>query len=319
MKTSRFASLRVLSLLPLCLFFASVSSAQHYTITDIGAMTATGVNAFGQVAGTGGPGASLWTKQGGIQYLGSLFCCSGANAINDLGHVTGVSWIDESDNAAFLWTPEGGMQEATFVGDGQGGFAINNFDEIGGQFSVEPPQPFVWTQNGGITNLYSLLAEGIVYGINDHGQAVGFFFRNGDTSHAFLMNKAQKVEDLGPGQANAINFFGDVVGFNGENHAFLWNRGTGMEDLGTLPGDASSYASALNVFDIVVGTSTSSDLEVNRAFVWTKRTGMIDLNTLLPPDSGWTLTNATGINIFGQIVGNGTINGQTNAFLLTLK
>jgi probable HAF family extracellular repeat protein len=92
-----------------------------------------------------------------------------------------------------------------------------------------------------------------------------------------------------------------------------------MEDLGTLPGDASSYASALNVFDIVVGTSTSSDLEVNRAFVWTKRTGMIDLNTLLPPDSGWTLTNATGINIFGQIVGNGTINGQTNAFLLTLK
>ena len=33
--------------------------------------------------------------------------------------------------------------------------------------------------------------------------------------------------------------------------------------------------------------------------------GGLDLNSLLPPNSGWTLTSATGINDAGQIVGYG--------------
>jgi probable HAF family extracellular repeat protein len=44
---------------------------------------------------------------------------------------------------------------------------------------------------------------------------------------------------------------------------------------------------------------------------------MLDLNKLIPSGSGWALSSATGINISGQIVGNGTINGQQHAFLLT--
>jgi hypothetical protein len=43
---------------------------------------------------------------------------------------------------------------------------------------------------------------------------------------------------------------------------------------------------------------------------------MTDLNSLLPANSGWILSNATGINDSGQIVGVGTYNGQTQAFLL---
>src|SRR6185503_7829555 len=38
---------------------------------------------------------------------------------------------------------------------------------------------------------------------------------------------------------------------------------------------------------------------------------------LIPQDSGWTLISARGINNQGQIVGFGTHNGQTRAFLLT--
>ncbi len=44
---------------------------------------------------------------------------------------------------------------------------------------------------------------------------------------------------------------------------------------------------------------------------------MTDLNTLIPPNSGWILTEARGINDAGQITGTGTINGETHAFLLT--
>src|SRR5438874_2687732 len=54
-----------------------------------------------------------------------------------------------------------------------------------------------------------------------------------------------------------------------------------------------------------------------RAFLWTREHGMIDLTTLLPPDSGWTLTEANGINDAGQIVGAGIHGEHLHAFLLT--
>jgi hypothetical protein len=44
---------------------------------------------------------------------------------------------------------------------------------------------------------------------------------------------------------------------------------------------------------------------------------MTDLNELLPAGSGWVLTSASGISDGGQIVGTGTLNGMTKAFLLT--
>jgi uncharacterized protein (TIGR03437 family) len=44
---------------------------------------------------------------------------------------------------------------------------------------------------------------------------------------------------------------------------------------------------------------------------------MQDLNTLIPADTGWILSLASGINDSGQIVGNGAINGVSHAFLLT--
>ena len=40
-----------------------------------------------------------------------------------------------------------------------------------------------------------------------------------------------------------------------------------------------------------------------------------DLNTLISADSGWALQFAGSINDRGEIVGWGTINGNTHAFL----
>jgi probable HAF family extracellular repeat protein len=302
----------------LCLL-ASPSLAQVYSVTDLGTLpgdsfsAATGINSFGQVVGYGSH-AFLWTKAHGMQDLGTLCTCgpSWASAINDVGHVTGGSWIDESDNGAFLWTPEESMQQIVFVGDGQGGLAMNDFDKVGGSTSVEPPEPFLWTKTGGEVNLGPMLGsvEGVVSGVNDRGQTVGFYIPV-DSTQAYLWSQKSGLEDLGQGFANAINFEGKVVGSNSANHAFLWTRQAGMKDLGTLPGDQVSSAAAINFFGEVVGTSGS------RAFLWSPYAGMLDLNTLIPPGSGWTLSSATGINISGQIVGNGTINGQQHAFLLT--
>ena len=53
-----------------------------------------------------------------------------------------------------------------------------------------------------------------------------------------------------------------------------------------------------------------------RAFLWQGGV-MTDLNTWLPTNSGWVLTEARAINALGQIVGAGTNNGQTRAFLLS--
>ena len=45
---------------------------------------------------------------------------------------------------------------------------------------------------------------------------------------------------------------------------------------------------------------------------------MEDLNNLIPSNSGWTLTYASGINDSGQICGTGTNpSGQIHAFILT--
>ena len=41
---------------------------------------------------------------------------------------------------------------------------------------------------------------------------------------------------------------------------------------------------------------------------------MLDLNLLIPPNSGWALGTAVGINDLGQITGVGSIGGQSHAY-----
>jgi probable HAF family extracellular repeat protein len=117
---------------------------------------------------------------------------------------------------------------------------------------------------------------------------------------------------------HSINNAGQVTGqagVAGGDHAFIYTPGSGMQDLGTL-GGTESRGYGINKLGQVVGsfitTSGSSD-----AFFYAIRSGMVDLNTLLPIGSGWQLGEADGINDSGQITGQGMINGQTHAFLLT--
>jgi probable HAF family extracellular repeat protein len=159
------------------------------------------------------------------------------------------------------------------------------------------------------------------YGINDFGQVVGIADTGGPCcflTHAFLWTRRGGMVDLGAWTAVAINNHRQIVGSGPNGHAVLWRRNHGLRDLGTLPGGNYSSAAAINDFGLVVGSSTTaSSPSTTHAMLWSRHSGMWDLNDLIPANSGWVLYGATGINILGQVVGYGTINGQEHAFLLT--
>jgi probable HAF family extracellular repeat protein len=165
--------------------------------------------------------------------------------------------------------------------------------------------------------------------INRFGQVVGSSDDNG-SFYAFIWSRTAGMKNLGklPGYdssvASAINDLGQVAGESDclscslEEHAVLWGKTKGsMLDLGVLPGGSVSAAEGINNAGQVVGVSDFSGRL--HAFVWSPSTGMLDLNSLIPANSGWVLIGATAINDQGQIVGEGTLNGQQTpeAFLLT--
>jgi uncharacterized membrane protein len=103
-----------------------------------------------------------------------------------------------------------------------------------------------------------------------------------------------------------------------------------MQDLGTLPGDTLSVAQKVNFFGQIIGSSGNTAVwqdgvagemiqVIGRPFIWSEHSTMKDLNALIPANSGWVLNSVADINIWGQIVGSETHNGQHHGFLLTPK
>jgi probable HAF family extracellular repeat protein len=82
--------------------------------------------------------------------------------------------------------------------------------------------------------------------------------------------------------------------------AVIWKNGK-IKDLGTVEGDACSRAYGLNARGQVVGGSTDCHSFLH-AFLWQEGGPMLDLNKLIPPGSGWVLTNAFNINERGEIL-----------------
>lgn len=318
------------------LFLATCSSAQKYTVTDLGVFGgdisyATAINDSGQVVGasyinkaTAVDHAFVWSATTGLQDLGTLGGYnSRAMGINNAGQVVGcadVSLNDRVPSHAFLWTQSGGMQDLGSLGGGSCAFAINDAGQVVGYSTVNTnfdQHAFLWTAASGMQDLgVPVSSETFAASINDSGMVVGTYYESVGGTHAFLWTQAGGIEDLGSlgvqeVSAGSINDLGQVVGSSevppGRSDlyaGFVWTASRKMVRLPSPYPNNDATASAINATGEIAGFSLNPKIE-QRATVWLTPSNVHDLNEFAP-SSPLILEMASGLNNLGQIVGVGT-------------
>jgi probable HAF family extracellular repeat protein len=301
---------------------------------------ANGLNALGQTAAgsetsnTDPNGEDFCGYGTHHQCLGAIGAIWGLTALQPLAGGHNANANDVNNQGQVVGLAENGTRDATCVSGGTA-FQVLRFEAAR------------WGPDGRIQELQPLRGDtvGFAVGVNNSGQAVGASGLCSNTAfvtpygpfapHAVLWDSNGSPTDLGhlPGTqagvyniATSINDHGDVVGFAcvaGSTNpatciedAFLWTKDTGMQDLGRLPGAIASGPPCCNTINnsgVIVGISIAADY-TETAVIWQNKVA-VDLNTLIAKDSGWYLVCAQGINDAGDIVGFGTINGSTHAFL----
>jgi len=277
-------------------------------------------------------------------------------AINDAGIVVGES--DNNSSRAFVASNGTMTGLTRLAGDNDRGVAhdINNAGVIVGISSNGTvSRPTTWNYNGSTyvpsdlgTIAGTPTATGRAWAINQNGVAAGLSTNSLGTSQATLWDGGTiaNLTSLGDGarfsQAFGLNDTNDVVGSSSTGQTvgqligttsttsitrgFFWDSGA-ITELTPFnlyaPGNTGpttnyhSVAMDINNAGVIVGNSQRIAGSPAVATLW--QGGVpIDLNTLLPSGSGWNLLSAEGINSQGDIVGYGTIGGQTHAFLMTV-
>ena len=326
---------------------AVVAQNSRYVVTDLGTFggnrsVAFSINNWGEVAGyaenSSNESHAFIYQRGVLIDLGTLGGKdSYAYNINDSGLIVGRSQNENGFYRPFITTIAGPQVDLSTIHPLLAGLfstaaRVNKSAQVvgytataAGDYHGLRHRSFLYN-NSQIIDLGTLGgAESIATAINDAGQIVGYISRDSHATYAahrgYLLVR-DTLTDLGSlGGENttpvAINNSGQVVGYaqtsSGEPHAFVYNGK--ILDLGTLAGGSQSLAFGINDAGEIVGAADTS-ARVLHAFLYSK--GMMqDLNDLIPTSSGWVLTEARSINETGQIVGNGILNGQERAFLLT--
>ncbi len=299
-------------------FLPGGSNSMAYAINNHGEITGranVSASAYHAFRFSEGTMASIGTMDDGLVSLGT--------GINDAGDIAGASY--KSYNHGFV-------------------FRSNQFVHV-----------YPWQMNQyGNSECFGINSEGRTCGITyllfgaGYERWWGYVWRDENNDGIHQSAEMQALGSLGVAysigmrsQANAINDLGQVVGLTGitnswyPHHAFLITPSSGvwkipeadshpdhinptnalMQDLGTLDRVTdNSEATAINDQGWVVGFSTTSS-GTNQAFLWRNGT-MLNLNSLISSNSGWVLTDASGINEHNEIVGTGLFQGQQRAYLL---
>jgi probable HAF family extracellular repeat protein len=173
--------------------------------------------------------------------------------------------------------------------------------------------------------------DGVAFGINDKGQAVGYSGTCLAATHAVVWknNTAFVLQDLGGTKSNiayVINNRGQMAGKvrsadDTTYVAALWQPDGTLTNLGILPGDYAAFATGINNRGQVVGNNFDSSFNWSHGFIWQNGV-MTDLNTLIPADSNLFIISASNINERGQISGMATVltgphAGNIHAYLAT--
>jgi probable HAF family extracellular repeat protein len=228
----------------------------------------------------------------------------------------------------FLW--KNGVMTALPTAGGVNGqaSAINNKGQVAGyaengMVDSTCPQgdpnnridlPVMWTKgNAQALPTIGTDPDGVAYGINNQGQAVGYSGTCTAANYAVLWENgtATALPDLGdPGAiAYEINSHGQIVGqgvnSGGVPLAALWenNTATSLGGGELPPGDVASFATSINNQGQAVGSSFNSDeASWSHGLLWQNGV-MYDLNTLFPASSHLFVVSASNINDSGQIAG----------------
>jgi uncharacterized membrane protein len=271
------------------------------------------------------------------------------NGINDPGEAVGMSETSVLDPNGedicgfrthltclpFLWQ-NGVMRGLPTVGGNNGqASAINNSGQVvgyaengavdstcpAGTTNNRVDLPVLWSKDKG-KDKYEAQAlptigsdpDGVAYGINNRGQAVGYSGTCTTANSPVLWenNTANPLPDFdNPGAiAFAINDHNQIVGqavnSDGVALAVIWQNNI-VTSLGPLlPGDVSSFATSINNRGQAVGSSfapnSSSSVSWSRGLIW-QNGKTTDLNTLFPASAHLFVISASNINDSGQIAG----------------
>ncbi len=309
---------------------AAGEHAPAYIVYDTGTAGAgNGINDLGWPSGVlntaaGATRAALWAP-GQVIDLGTL---GGTNS--------GVEWPIKNNHGLVV-----GISETAQAEPNGETFSCGAFIATNGHTCL----PFLW-QNGTLTALPLLGGNnGFATGINDAGLAVGWAETAVHDPSCVAPQVLQFEAVLwGPGAteqhvlvpypgdstsaATAINEVGEVVGISGDcdvavgafsaRHALLWENGR-PQRLPTLGGAGWNTPMAINNGGAVVGFSdlpgdvSGGVLTPNfQSFLWTRAGGIVNLGMF----AGDVLSEATGLNDLGQIVGTSfTSDGSSRVYL----
>jgi probable HAF family extracellular repeat protein len=282
-----------------------------------------------------------WINWGGINERGEAVGMS-ETAVPDPDGEDVCGFGTKLTCSPFLWR-NGHMSALPTVGGNNGqASAINNRGQVAGYaetYVVDsgcPPYKttlgVLWTK-GKAQPLPTVGSDpdGIAFGINNRGQAVGYSGTCTTALHAVMWENGTAVvlADLGFPRSNiafAINNRGQIAGkvrtADGTTYvAALWQPDGTLTNLGILPGDFAAFATGINNRGQVVGNNFDSSFNWSHGFIWQNGV-MTDLNTLIPADSNLFIISASNINDHGQISGMATVvsgphMGDIHAYLAT--
>jgi len=223
---------------------------------------------------------------------------SQANAINELGQVTGLANVPDNSEA-FLY------ENGTVTRLGNLG--------LGGGF----------TNGSGINN------AGVVVGTGSIASGTGFSDRAFVWQPGLGYTAVLDPGNVGLGSnANAVNNLGLVVGvyrYRGfDRQGFVYRVGDSPSELILLPflpesdpaNGARQFANAINDSGVIAGAARTVVGALTQAVRWTPNgPGTYVIETLTQPTTTTTFSNSFGINNLGQIVGSYTDGGVESALL----